>query len=54
MEKEYEQVNKRGYKMLDRTWKRVGHGKEREVGGERREITRREEIGEVLTYLDGM
>ena len=28
VEKEHEQVNKRGYKMSGRTWKRVGHGSE--------------------------
>ena len=36
--------------MLDRTQKRVGHGREREVGGGRRGIRR----GEMSTYLDGM
>ena len=40
--------------MLDRTRKRVGHGREREVGGGRREIRRGGEMGKVLTYLDGM
>ena len=52
VEKEYEQVNKRGYKMSDRTWKRVGHGREREVGGGRRET--RGEMEKVPIYLDGM
>ena len=33
--------------MLDRTWKRVGHGTEREVGDGRGEM------GKVSTYLDG-
>ena len=33
--------------MLDRTWKRVGHGREREVGDGRGEM------GKVSTYLDG-
>ena len=51
--KEYEQVNKRGYKMLDRIWKRVGHGRERELGDGSRRI-RRGEMGKVSTYLDGM
>ena len=40
--------------MLDRTWKRVGHGREREVGGGRREIRRGGEMGKVSTYLEGM
>ena len=44
--------------MLDRTRKRVGHGKEREVGdgrrGIRRGIRRGGEKGKVSTYLDGM
>ena len=40
--------------MLDRTWKRVGHGREREVGGGRRGIRREAEMGKVSTYLDGM
>ena len=39
--------------MLDRTQKRVGHGREREVGGGRRGI-RREEMGMVSSYTDGM
>ena len=42
----------RSHKMLDRT-KRVGHGREREVGDGRREI-RRGEMGTVSTYMDGM
>ena len=40
--------------MLDRTRKRVGHGREREVGDGRREIRRGGEMGKVSTYLDGM
>ena len=40
--------------MLDRTRKRVGHGREREVGDGRRGIRRRGEMGKVSTYLDGM
>ena len=39
--------------MLDRTQKRVGHGREREVGGGRRGI-RRGEMGMVSSYIDGM
>ena len=39
--------------MLDRTQKRVGHGREREVGDGRREI-RREEMGMASSYIDGM
>ena len=39
--------------MLQRTQKRVGHGREIEVGDGRREI-RREEIGMVASYIDGM
>ena len=39
--------------MSDRTQKRVGHGKESEVGDGRREIRRRE-IGMVVSYIDGM
>ena len=39
--------------MLDRTQKRVGHGREREVGDGRRKI-RREEMGMVSSYIDGM
>ena len=35
--------------MLDRTWKRVGHGREREVGERKRGIRR----GERGKYLDG-
>ena len=38
VEKEYEKVNKRGYKTLDRTHNRLGHEGEREVGGGRRGI----------------
>ena len=38
--------------MLDRTQKRVGHGRERQVGDGRREI--RGEIGMVSSYIDGM
>ena len=40
--------------MLDRTWKRVGYGREREVWGGRRGIRRRGEMGKVSTYLDRM
>ena len=39
--------------MLDRTQKRVGHGREGQVGDERRGI-RRGEIGMVASYIDGM
>ena len=39
--------------MLDRTQKRVGHGRKREVGDGRREI-RREEMGMVSSYIDSM
>ena len=39
--------------MLDRTWKRVGHGREREVGDGRRGI-RRGEMRMVSSYIDGM
>ena len=39
--------------MLDRTQKRVGHGRERKVVDGRRGI-RRGEMGKVSTYLDGM
>ena len=39
--------------MSDRTQKRVGHGREREVGDGRRGI-RRGEIGMVASYIDGM
>ena len=34
--------------MLDRTWNRVGHGREREVGDGRR--GKREQTGKVSTY----
>ena len=40
--------------MLDRTRKRVGHGREREVGDGRRGIIGGGEIGKVSTYLDCM
>ena len=40
--------------MLDRTWKRVGHGSEREVVGGRRGIRREGEMGKDSTYLDRM
>ena len=40
--------------MLDRTQKRVGHGKEREVGNGRRGIRRGGEMGTVSTDLDGI
>ena len=39
--------------MFDRTRKRVGHGREREVGDGRR-IIGGGEIGKVSTYLDCM
>ena len=39
--------------MLDRTQKRVGHGRDREVGFGRRGI-RREEMWMVSFYTDGM
>ena len=39
--------------MLDRTRKRVGHGRKREVGDGRRVIRRIGEMGKVSTYLDG-
>ena len=39
--------------MLDRTQKRVGHGRKRQVGDGRREI-RRGEIGMVASYINGM
>ena len=39
--------------MPDRIQKRVGHGREREVGDARRGI-RREEMGMVSSYIDGM
>ena len=39
--------------MLDRTQKRVGHGSEIELGDGRRGI-RREEMGQVSSYIDGM
>ena len=39
--------------MLDRTQKRVGHGREREVGDGRRGI-RRKEMGTISSYIDGM
>ena len=39
--------------MSDRTQKRVGHGRKREVGDGRRG-TRRGEMGMVASYIDGM
>ena len=39
--------------MLDRTRKRVGHGREREVGDWRRG-TRRGEMEMVASYIDSM
>ena len=39
--------------MLDRTRKRVDHGREREVGGGGG-LRRGGEMGKVSTYLDGM
>ena len=53
-DKEYEQTNKQRYQMLDRTWKGVGHGREREVGDGRRGIRTGGETGKLSTYLDGM
>ena len=50
VEKEHEQVSKRGYKMSGRTWKRVGHGRKREVRDGRRG-KRREEMEKVSIYL---
>ena len=38
--------------MLDRTQKRVGHEREREVGDGRREISA--EMGMVSSFIDGM
>ena len=38
--------------MLNRTQKRVGHGREREVGDGRKGI-RREEMWMVFSYIDG-
>ena len=40
--------------MLDRTQNRVGHLREREVGGGRRGIRIGGETAKVSTYLDGM
>ena len=40
--------------MLDRTRKRVGHEREREVGDGRSGIRRGAKMGKVSTYLDGM
>ena len=39
--------------MLDRTQKRVGYGRERQVGDGRR-VTRRGKMGMVSSYIDGM
>ena len=39
--------------MLDSTQRRVGHGREREVGDGSRG-TRRGEMGMVSSYIDGM
>ena len=39
--------------MSDRTQKRVGHGRERQVGDGRRGI-RRGEMGMVSSYIDSM
>ena len=39
--------------MLDRTQKRVGHGREREVEDGTRGI-RKEEMGMASSYIDGM
>ena len=39
--------------MLDMTQKRVGHGREREVGDGKRGI-RRGEMGTVSSYIDSM
>ena len=40
--------------MLDRTQKRLGHWREREVGEGRRGLRRGGEMGKVSTYLNGM
>ena len=40
--------------MLDRTWKRVGHRREREVGDGRRGIQREEKWGKYRPHLDDM
>ena len=40
--------------MLDRTRKRVGHGREKRSGGWEKGNKKRSRKGEVLTYLDGM
>ena len=40
--------------MLDRTQKRVEHGREREVGDGRKGRRKGGEMGKVSTYLDGM
>ena len=37
--------------MLDRSWKRVGHGSEREVEGGRRGIRRRRRNGKSINLL---
>ena len=39
--------------MINRTWKRVGHGRDREVRDGRRQI-RRGETEKVSTYMDGI
>ena len=39
--------------MLDRTWKRVGHGREREVGGQEKGNKKRK-MGKVSTLTDSM
>ena len=39
--------------MLDRTWKRVGHGREREVGGQEKG-NKKGCTGKVSTFTDSM
>ena len=48
VEKEHEQVNKRGYKMSGRTWKGKGSG------GWEKGTRRGGEMGKAITYLYGM
>ena len=40
--------------MLDRTWKRVGHGREREVGGGRRGIQGEEKWGKFGQHVTNL
>ena len=51
VEKEHEQVNKRGYKMSGRTWKRVEHGREREMGDGRKGKKKRRRNGKSNNLL---